>query len=91
LRVALGASRTRIMATVFRGVGVTVAIGLATGVALTAVLDRPITQWTESNLWNLRSLGPAILLLALVGLCAILMSARRAAAVEPMDVLRVDV
>lgn len=90
LRIALGASGAHIVSTVFRSIGATILLGLACGVALTAILDRPIALWTESSLWSPRSLAPAIVLLALVGACAILIPARRAAASEPMDVLRAD-
>lgn len=88
LRSALGASRGDILSSVFRSMGRALALGLAGGLAVTAVLDQPIARWTESRLWQPETLAPASAVLLLAGLAAILIPARRAASADPMDVLR---
>jgi predicted permease len=90
LRIALGASSTRIVGGIFKSALTPVALGLCCGLALVALLHRPITAWTESSLWNPASLGPSVLALAAVGCCAVLIPAWRAATLAPMCVLRAD-
>jgi ABC-type antimicrobial peptide transport system permease subunit len=68
----------------------TIALGLGCGLALVAVLSRPIAAWTESSLWNPVSLTPSMLALGVVGCCAVLIPAWRAATLDPMRVLRAD-
>ena len=90
IRSALGASRTDILSAVFRSAGVSVALGLMCGLALTVALDRPIARWTESGLWNPESLAPAVGVLAVAACCAIVLPARRALSSDPMDALRAN-
>ena len=46
--------------------------------------------WTESSLWNPVSLAPSVLVLGIVGCCAVLIPAWRNATLDPMRVLRAD-
>ena len=87
LRIALGSSGPRIVAHIFRSNGVTIALGLAAGLALTAVLDRPTAAWTESSLWNATDLPAIVALLALAAMSAVVIPARRAASSNPIALL----
>ena len=90
LRNALGATRAQIASLVFSSIGGTVTLGLAVGVALTAVLNRPIAAWTESTIWHLSTLVPAVGLFSVVGACAVFIPARRAMSEDPMTLLRAE-
>jgi hypothetical protein len=88
LRMALGASNARILRDIFISAMMTIALGMSGGLALVAILHRPIAAWTESSLWNPFSLTSSIIALAVVGCCAVLIPAWRAAAMDPMRILR---
>ena len=90
VRMALGAEQGRVVGELLRRAARLTAIGCAIGsivavVAARAVRARLLFQVAPSDP---RSLGVAVLLLLLVGLAATLVPARRAAAVDPMRVLR---
>ena len=91
VRIALGASRGDILRMVMREAGVLLAIGLAVGV----VLSVAAATTARGFLFRLSPGDPATLaagaaLLALVSAAASLLPARRAAAVDPMQALRVE-
>jgi len=88
LRMALGASNTRILGDIFTSSMITIALGLGGGLALIAILQHPIAAWTESSLWSPISLTPSMIALAVVGCCAVLIPAWRAASMDPMRILR---
>jgi predicted permease len=88
LRMALGASNTRILGDIFTSSMITIALGLGGGLALIAILQHPIAAWTESSLWSPISLTPSMIALAVVGCCAALIPAWRAASMDPMRILR---
>lgn len=88
LRMALGASNGRILGDIFTSSMMTVALGIGGGVALVAILHRPIAAWTESSLLSPVALTSSIIALALVGCCAVLIPAWRAATMDPMRILR---
>lgn len=88
LRMALGASNARILRQIFLSSMTTIALGMGGGLALVAILQRPIAAWTESSLWSPVSLTSSILALALAGCGAVLIPAWRAAAMDPMRILR---
>ena len=67
---------------------VTIGLGMAGGLALVAILHRPIAAWTENSLWSPVSLTSSIIALAVVGCCAVLIPAWRAATMDPMRILR---
>lgn len=89
IRMALGARASDVLGHILRGAMSTVAIGLALGLLGALALTRVI----ESLLFGVSALDPAALgiacvAMALIGLLAALLPARRAAGVEPMAVLR---
>ena len=88
LRMALGASNARILREIFTSAMMTIALGMGGGLALVAILHRPIAAWTESSLWSPVSLTSSVIALAVVGGCAVLIPAWRAATMDPMRILR---
>jgi putative ABC transport system permease protein len=87
--MALGADRRRVSRMILREALVLLAIGLAAGCALAL----PAARAAASQLYGLRAWDPATFaaavgLLALVALVASAVPARRAARVDPMEVLR---
>ncbi|MDQ6894021.1 MAG: ABC transporter permease [Acidobacteriota bacterium] len=91
VRIALGASRGDILRMVMREAGVLLAIGLAVGV----VLSVAAASTARGFLYRLSPGDPLTLvmgaaLLALVSAAASLFPARRAAALDPMEALRVE-
>ena len=88
LRMALGASNARILRDIFTSAMMTIALGMGGGLALVAILHRPIAAWTESSLWSPVSLTSSMIALAVVGCCAVLIPAWRAATTDPMRILR---
>jgi predicted permease len=88
LRMALGASNARILREIFTSAMMTIALGMAGGLALVAILHRPIAAWTESSLWSPVSLTSSLIALTVVGCCAVLIPAWRAAVMDPMRILR---
>jgi predicted permease len=91
VRMALGASRAQVLAMVLsESVWVLVA-GLAVGVPLTYFAARPL----KSMLYQMSPLDPisfvvAIAAMIAVSVCAVLLPARRAASIEPMQALRAE-
>jgi ABC-type antimicrobial peptide transport system permease subunit len=89
VRVALGASRWRLIGMVLRQVGVILAFGLGIGTVLAAFAGRS----AQTMLFEVRPqdpwlLGGAAALLAAAALAASYMPARRAAMVSPLEALR---
>jgi len=89
LRIAIGASPPVVVREILaRSAGLT-AVGIATGLAVALVT----TRWLGSLLFNVSPVDPLILtsvsaLIAGVSLLASFLPARRAAAMDPMQVLR---
>jgi ABC-type antimicrobial peptide transport system permease subunit len=88
--MALGASNARILREIFTSAMMTIALGMGGGLALVAILHRPIAAWTESSLWSPVSLTSSVIALVLVGCCAVLIPGCRAATMDPNHVLRTD-
>jgi predicted permease len=91
VRIALGASRRRVIGLVLREAVLLLAIGLAAGTALAAWAG----EAAASLLYGLKprdplTLGGAVALLAVVALFASYGPARRASRLEPMEALRND-
>jgi putative ABC transport system permease protein len=91
LRLALGAQRGQIVSmTLFHGVLVT-AVGLAAGLALSVALPRALSQFLgKLPAFEFSSYAIAVLGVLAVAILAVLVPCRRAAQVEPMQVLRAD-
>jgi predicted permease len=91
IRMALGASRTQVLAMVMRESRWVLGFGLAAGVPLTLFAMRSL----KSMLYEVSPLDPvifglAIAVLILVSTCAAFVPALRAASVEPMQALRME-
>ena len=91
VRIALGASRSTVLAMVLRQALVLLAAGLALGLAASLAADRLL----QSMLFGISSVNPAVLglsglLVALTGLLAAYLPARRATKVDPMVALRYE-
>ena len=89
LRIALGATPGGVLAMVLRRAGVLVGVGLAIGTAVALYA----TRFAKSFLFELEPNDPrvfavALAVLALAGLAASMVPARRAAAVDPIVSLR---
>ena len=91
IRVALGSSRTGILALVLREGSKLVAIGFAVGIVAAASMQKAIAAQT----YGVRPLDPVVLLgvmvvLAAIALLACAVPARRAMRVDPMVALRYE-
>jgi putative ABC transport system permease protein len=90
IRIALGASRSHVLAIVFRSTVVSVGGGIIAGVALTLALNRLMATWaTESSRDPLLLFG-ATCLLSLVATAACVLPAWRAAGIDPMKAIRYE-
>ena len=91
IRIALGADRTKVISIVIRGAYALVGIGLAAGVALTLATGRVLSaQLYGISSYNPVVLAGAVLLLACFALTAVILPARRAASIDPIETLRSD-
>jgi len=92
IRMALGASRGHILATVFRSTIVSVGGGIAAGVVLTIALSKGMAHWSAESAGSSEPLVlvGATLVLAGVAALACAIPARRAAGVDPMRAIRYE-
>jgi macrolide transport system ATP-binding/permease protein len=91
IRMAVGASRARVLATVLRGAMVQLGIGVAVGVPAAIAAGR----WLEATLFGVSGHDPAIMaaglaILSLAAVVAAVIPARRAANLDPVRALRVE-
>jgi predicted permease len=91
VRMALGASRSGVLALVLRGALGQILIGLGVGLPAALLAGRLMA----SQLWgigsyDLSALGVAIIVLTICATAAGLIPARRAASIEPMHALRTE-
>lgn len=91
VRMALGATRNRILAMVLRRVGWMLAAGTAVGLVLTVLVRKTIDMviYFEAQKEVAGVAGLALLLIG-AGLVAALIPALRAASIEPMQALRME-
>lgn len=91
LRMALGAGRRDIVWLVLRQAGVMLVVGIAAGSAAAWAASRLLRSYLYGvHAHDAITLGASAAVLMMVGLLAALLPARRAAAVNPMDVLRAE-
>ncbi len=89
IRMALGANRRDVLAMVLRGAFFQIAIGLLIGVPLALATGRIVAnRLFRVGAFDPRVLGAAVAVLALCGLLAGWIPARRAASIEPVQALR---
>ena len=91
IRMALGATRRRVIAMVMRGAMLQALIGLAIGVPVAIFCVR----YVKSQLFEITSVNPTVMagsigVLALAACIAGIIPARRAASINPVKALRVD-
>ena len=91
IRMALGASRTSVLAMVFRSALFQVVLGLALGIPAALFAGHLMaSQLYGVGAYDAASLTVATLVLALCAAIAVFVPARRAATVEPMRALRIE-
>jgi predicted permease len=91
VRMALGAGRGRVVGLILRGAFQRVAIGLALGVPLAIGAGRLIAaQLYGVSSWDPAALSVAILSLGAAAFLAAIIPALRAAAISPMEALRME-
>ena len=90
IRMALGAQRYDIIRLVLRSVAATVGVGIVMGLAASVALNKIVSHWVQSSSRDPLTLLAVALILALIGLLACLLPARRAATVDPMKALRLE-
>jgi predicted permease len=91
IRMALGANRGDVVAMVLRNAFTQIAIGLAIGIPLVIIAGRTMSSKLFGvSAFNPLIVGCAVLVLALCGLIAGLVPARRAASIEPVQALRIE-
>ena len=91
VRMALGATRSRVVGMVMRSAGLLVATGLLVGAAGAWWLSRTAERFLfglQSH--DLRAFAAAIVTLLAAGFLASVIPARRAASVDPMEALRAE-
>ena len=91
IRMALGADRPKILRLVLGGAFKRVLIGLILGLPLAVGAGRLISaQLYGVSSWDPLSLGVAVGALAICSFFAAVIPARRAAAISPMDALKIE-
>lgn len=91
IRVALGATKASVLGLVLRQSLTLVACGLVIGVPAALLLTRWMTALVfDVSPRDVRTIGAAVVMLAVVAIGAALIPARRAAAVDPIVALRVE-
>jgi ABC-type antimicrobial peptide transport system permease subunit len=91
IRMALGARRVSVVVMVLRDAMLQIALGLALGIPTAYFCVR----YVESQLYDIKGLTPVVLFIAVAALVlaaviAALIPARRAASIDPAEVLRME-
>jgi ABC-type antimicrobial peptide transport system permease subunit len=91
VRMALGATRLSVAHLVVRQGSILVGGGLVVGLALAFATGRLIKSFLyQVQPLDVSTYGAVVLALAIIGLTAALLPARKAASIQPMDALRED-
>jgi len=90
IRMALGATSSDLLRSVFASATLSVGSGLAAGVLLSLALNRLVSQWVEGSSIQASIVFGMTLLMASVAALACLVPARRASSVDPMKALRYE-
>lgn len=90
IRMALGAQRSHVVWVVARNIGITVAAGLAAGLASFLALHKLLIHWTQNSDWSPLILAAVAALFLLAAALACTFPALRAASIDPMQALRAE-
>jgi putative ABC transport system permease protein len=90
IRMALGAGRSHVLKVVMASAGLSVGIGIITGLALSLGLNRIISGWVGNSTSHPLIVLSVSLVLLIVAAVACLVPARRALSVDPMTALRCE-
>jgi predicted permease len=90
IRIALGASRAHVARVVMASAGISIGLGILTGLALSLGLARVIAGWVGNTAGNPMMAACASSLLIIVAGLACWVPARRAMGVDPMTSLRCE-
>jgi predicted permease len=90
IRMALGASRSHIAWIAVRVVGISVAVGVATGLTIQVTIQRLLATWMGNSDFAPHSVLPATLLLIVCSVIACLLPTRRATSIHPVEALRYE-
>jgi predicted permease len=90
IRMALGASRGRIVSAAVQPAVLAIVAGLFAGLALSVGLNKVVAQWSIGNLNDPVVLVAVSLVLFVVTMMSAAIPANRAASIQPVDALRTD-
>jgi ABC-type antimicrobial peptide transport system permease subunit len=90
IRMALGASRGRIVNAAVQPAVLAIVAGLFAGLALSVGLNKVVAQWSIGNLNDPVVLVAVSLVLFVVTMMSAAIPANRAASIQPVDALRID-
>ena len=91
VRVALGATRTRILSLIYRSVGLMFLTGTVIGLSVTWAVRQLISSVTVIRLENsVLAIAAIVAAFSLIVLLAASLPARRAATIQPMEALRTE-
>jgi hypothetical protein len=90
IRMALGASRGRIVNAAVQPAVLAIVAGLFAGLALSVGLNTVVAQWSMGNLNDPVVLVAVSLVLSVAAMMSAAIPANRAASIQPVDALRID-
>src|SRR5262245_36468435 len=90
IRMALGATRARIVNAAVQPAVMAIVAGLFAGIALSVGRNTVVAQWSIGNLNDPVVVGAVSLVLCVVAMMSAAIPANRAASIQPADALRID-
>ena len=90
IRMALGAKPAQVIRIVVRSFASALGFGACTGLAASVALNKLLAHWTDGNVRDPLMLSAVILIFLSVVIVSSLIPARRAAGIDPMQVLRTE-